>query len=82
MVGNENLCQEKPLFMVVLCRLADGEECDTRYSETSDVTVLEDLLLRFETLVKMQTKELKAEGLELLPVIKAEVYIHVCGVTC
>ena len=72
-VGSENIYKDKQLFLVTLCRLADGQDCDTRYSENSNVTVLEDTLVRFEALVNLQKKDLQTEGLELLPVIKAEV---------
>ena len=73
MMANEGVREEKQLFLVMLCRLTDGEDVDINYSENSKITVLEDMLIRFDDLVKRQTKELMAEGEELLPVIKSEV---------
>ena len=65
--------QDRQLFLVLLCRLSDGEECETQYSEDSSVTVLEDTLMRFRGFVNLQDKDLRDEGLALLDVIKAEV---------
>ena len=76
MMGNEGVREETQLFLVMLCRLTDGEDCDINYSESSNITVLEDMLIRFETLIKMQTKELMAEGEVLVPVIKSQVCCH------
>ena len=73
LMGNEGVREEKQLFLVMLCRLTDGEDCDINYSENSNITVLEDMLTRFEELIKRQTKELMTEGEELIPVIKSEV---------
>ena len=65
--------QDRQLFLVLLCRLSDGEECETQYSEDSSITVLEDTLMRFRGFVNLQDKDLREDGLALLDVIKAEV---------
>ena len=70
--------QDRQLFLVLLCRLSDGEECETQYSEDSSITVLEDTLMRFRGFVNLQDKDLREDGLALLDVIKAEVRHSPC----
>lgn len=77
---NSERINEMLAFLLVLCRINDGQNPNLRY-ETVDgggdgegLTPLEDLLLHWSTLVNMQVEdELVTEGQSLANVIKFEV---------
>ena len=73
MIQAKESVNQKWLFMLILCRLSDGEDVNLQYEVGSEETPLEGLISAFKELVDIQETTLKTEGETLISDIKAEV---------
>ncbi|KAL3863770.1 hypothetical protein ACJMK2_005505, partial [Sinanodonta woodiana] len=74
---SQRYVRQKVRLLMILCRLADGEDYDIQYTFNSDLTVLEDMLNVFRCLIA-EEDDLAEEGNSQIPSIKAEAVFVCC----
>ncbi|XP_046562772.1 myb-like protein F isoform X2 [Haliotis rubra] len=49
---NSSVKKSRVQLLLILCKLSDGEDYDARYTSTSNLTVLEEVLASFDSIIK------------------------------